>query len=93
MHILAFWYPFSTREGGNQYFLSKFIKSWPGEAKKLGLLGQFWLILIFHRNPASGQDSETQVQKYADFIKDSERPGQNPYKNALKSGVNGAENF
>jgi len=33
------------------------------------------------------------VKKYADFIKDSEWPGQNPYKNALKSGVNGAENF
>ena len=40
-------------------FLLKFTKSWPGEAKKLGLLAQFWLILVFHGNPASGQDSET----------------------------------
>ena len=93
MHVLAFWYPFSTREGGNQQFLSKFIKSWPLEAKKLSLLGQFWQILIFHGNPASRQDSETQVKKCVNFIKDSERPGQNPYKNALKSGVNGAEKF
>ena len=33
------------------------------------------------------------MKKCVNFIKDSERPGQNPYKNALKSGVNGAEKF
>ena len=93
MQVLAFWYPFSTREGGNQYFLLKFTKSWPLEAKKLGLLGQFRLILIFQGNPASRQDCETQEQKYLHFIEDFGRPGQNSYKNALKSGVNGAENF
>ena len=59
MQVSAFWYPFSTREGGNQYFSLKFTKSWPGKAKKLGLLRQFWLILIFHGNPASRQDCET----------------------------------
>jgi hypothetical protein len=48
-----------TREGGNEYFLLKFTKSWPLEAKKLSLLGQFWQILIFHGNPASRQDCET----------------------------------
>ena len=32
-------------------------------------------------------------QKYLYFIEDSERPGQNPYKNALKSEVNGVEKF
>ena len=93
MQVSAFWYTFSTREGGNQYFLLKVTKSWPLEAKKLGLLGQFRLISIFHGNPASRQDCETQEQKCVNFIKDSEQPGQNAYKNALKSGVNGAENF
>ena len=63
------------------------------EAKKLSLLGQFRQILIFHGTPASRQDCETYKQKCVNFIKDSERPGQNAYKNALKSGVNGAENF
>ena len=85
--------PFNTREGGNQYFLLRFTISWPEEAKMLSLLGQFWLIFIFHRNPASRQDCETQVKKCVNFIKNSKRPGQNPYKNALKSGVNGAEKF
>ena len=93
MQVSAFWYTFSTREGGNQYFLLKVTKSWPLEAKKLGLLGQFRLILIFHGNPASRQDCETQEQKYLHFIEDSERPGQNPYKNALNPGVNAAPNF
>ena len=58
-HISAVLNPFNTREGGNQNFLLRFTISWPEEAKKLSLLGQFWLILIFHGNPASRQDCET----------------------------------
>ena len=47
----------------------------------------------FSRNPASRLDCEILEQFDALFIEDSKRPGQNLYKNALKSGVNGAENF
>ena len=47
----------------------------------------------FSRNPASRLDCEILEQFGALFIKDSERPSQNPYKNALKRGVNGAEKF
>ena len=39
----------------------------------------------FSRNPASRLDCEILEQFGALFIKDSERPGQNLYKNALKS--------
>jgi hypothetical protein len=43
--------------------LLKFTKSWLGKLKKLGLLRQFWTILIFHGNPASRQDYETLMRK------------------------------
>ena len=60
-------------------------------SKKVESIWQFWLILIFHRNPALKQDCETWVKKCLYFIEDSERPGQNPYKNALKSEGGGGE--
>ena len=49
LNISAVLNPFCTRIGGNWWFLLKFTKSWPGEAKTLGLLRPFQLILIFHR--------------------------------------------
>ena len=47
----------------------------------------------FSRNPAIRLDCEILERFGALFIEDSKPPGQNPYKNALKSGVNGAEKF
>ena len=45
----------------------------------------------FSRNPASRLDCEILERFGVLFIKDSERPGQNLYKNALKSEGEGGE--
>ena len=59
--------------------------------KNIGSIKAISTNFDFSRNPGSRLDCEILERFGALFIKDSERPGQNLYKNALKSEGEGGE--